>query len=334
MSLSQKRNNRRKCLWKSLYLNTVIDLSINDEKIIQVEGCCLSFDPIVVTLSLQGCSLVHLIGYTLSILKFYTHSAELSTHISHYWIVQNSNDIFLSNSKVYGYPGIRPEIILIIKGYLTYTYLGTTHKTNKSILASHINGNFLFDSSNLDQFIIIQFKPRSLSSLLPFTNFSSKQLMHNSLCTLEDVFGKDVEKLERDLKDISNEECVSILDSFLLKKLSKGYTGFIMEMMYDISYEESIQKLLSKTNYSISTLERHVKKETGMTPKAFLNLKKYKAAVEEIHNDDNYDWQHYVNKYNYTDQSHFIKTIKKYTGFTPTQLMRAPNLISFRPEYY
>jgi len=104
--------------------------------------------------------------------------------------------------------------------------------------------------------------------------------------------------------------------------------------MHDVSYEESIQNLLSKTNYSISTLERHVKREIGMTPKAFLSLKKYKEAVEEIHNDDDYDWQYYVDKYNYTDQSHFIKTIKRYTGFTPTQLIKAPNLISFRPEYY
>lgn len=267
-------------------------------------------------------------------MKNYTQSADLSEHITHYWIVNNSNELFLTNSKVYGYPGIRPEMIIILKGYLTYTYLGKTHHTNKSILASHISGSFLFDSSNLEQFIIVQFKPRSLSSLLPFTKFSSKQLMHNSLCSLNEVFGVSVDKLERDLRGKSDEKCIEILDSFLLKKLSKGYTGFIMEMMHDVSYEESIQNLLSKTNYSISTLERHVKREIGMTPKAFLSLKKYKEAVEEIHNDDDYDWQYYVDKYNYTDQSHFIKTIKRYTGFTPTQLIKAPNLISFRPEYY
>ena len=267
-------------------------------------------------------------------MKFHSHSKELSSHISHYWIVNNSNDIFVTNPKVYGYPGIRPEIILILKGFLTYTYLGKTFKTNKSILASHIHSNFLFDSSHLERFIIVQFKPRSISSLLPFTKFSSKELMHNSLCYLEEVFGNEAQKLERDLRDISNEETVNVLDSFFYNKLDKAYTGFIMEMMFDSSYHESIKKLLHKTNYSISTLERHVKKETGMTPKAFLSLKKYKAAVEEIHNDDSYDWQYYVNKYNYTDQSHFIKSIKRYTGFTPTQLIKAPNLISFRPEYY
>ena len=158
--------------------------------------------------------------------------------------------------------------------------------------------------------------------------------MHNSLCDLEEVFGEEAQRLERDLQGTSDEECVGVLDSFFLRKLSKGYTGFIMEMMFDSSYEDSISSLLKKTKYSISTLERHVKKETGMTPKAFLNLKRYKAAVEELHNDTNCDWQHYVNKYNYTDQSHFIKSIKRYTGFTPTQLVKAPNLISFRPEYY
>ena len=267
-------------------------------------------------------------------MKFYSNSKELSSHISHYWIVNNSHNIFEANPKVYGYPGIRPEIILILKGFLAYTYLGKTYKTNKSILASHIHSNFLFDSSHLEQFIIIQFKPRSISSFLPFTKFSSKELMQNSLCYLEEVFGNEAQKLERDLQDISNEQTVNVLDSFFYKKLDKAYSGFIMEMMFDSTYNESIKNIICKTNYSISTLERHVKKETGMTPKAFLNLKKYKAAVEEIHNDDNYDWQYYVNKYNYTDQSHFIKSIKRYTGFTPTQLIKAPNLISIRPEYY
>lgn len=90
--------------------------------------------------------------------------------------------------------------------------------------------------------------------------------------------------------------------------------------------------ILEKTGYSLSTLERHVKRETGLTPKAFLGLRKYKAAVEEIHNNQHQDWQYYVEKYNYTDQSHFIKTVKRYTGFTPTQLIKNPNLISFRPE--
>jgi len=266
-------------------------------------------------------------------MKLFPKVKELENHINHYWIVENSNNLFLSTSKVYGYPGIRPEIILILKGRLKYTYLGKTYQTDKSILASHINGNFLFDSDHLEKFIIIQFKPRSISSLLPFTKFSSKQLMHNSICNLEEIFD-DVEQLEKSLCDRETSTCCDILDSYLWKKMNKGFSGFLVELLFDLPFDAGIPLVLEKTGYSLSTLERHVKNETGLTPKAYLGLRKYKAAVEEIHLNENTDWQYYVDKYNYFDQSHFIKTVKSYTGFTPTQLIKAPNLISFRPEYY
>jgi len=258
---------------------------------------------------------------------------ELQNHIHHYWIVKDSNKLFSSNNRVYGYPGIRPEIIIILKGYLTYTYLGKTYKTNKSLLASHIDSNFLFDSDNLEQFIIVQFKPRSISSLLPFTKYSSQHLKQNSLCNFQDVF-LHVDKLERNLLKENTSSSCAILDEFFSKILTTNYNGFLADLLFDLPYDQGITQLLEKTGYSLSTLERHVKKETGLTPKAFLNLKKYKAAIEEINLNQNTDWQYYVNKYNYFDQSHFIKTMKGFTNFTPTQLVRNANLISFRPEYY
>jgi len=266
-------------------------------------------------------------------MKRFPQAKELENHISHYWMVKKSSDLFLSTSKVYGYPGIRPEIILILDGYLSYTYLGKTYQTNKSMLASHLDSNFLFDSQHLKQFILVQFKPRSLSSLLPFTNFSSKQLMHNSICDLEEFFGAEVNTLERELRNKEAKVCCDVLDAFFLKKLNKSFSGFIAEMMFDLPFDQNLSHILEKTGYSRSSLERYVKNETGLTPKAFLGLRKYKAAVEEFHKIKNPDWQYYVEKYNYSDQSHFIKTVKKYTGFTPTELIKVQNLLSFRPEY-
>ena len=258
---------------------------------------------------------------------------ELRNHINHYWIVKDTHEFFQSNNKVYGYPGIRPEIIIILKGYLKYTYLGKTYKTNQSLLASHIDSNFLFDSDNLEQFIIVQFKPRSISSLLPFTNYSSQELKHNSLCNFEDVF-RDVAKLEKNLLEQDSCESCEILDTYFWKIINTAYNGFLINFLFDLSFDAGIPEVLEKTGYSLSTLERHVKKETGLTPKAFLNLRKYKAALEEIHLDQNPDWQYYINKYNYFDQSHFIKTIQAFTNFTPTQIANNFNLISIRPKYY
>ncbi|MFK8056066.1 MAG: helix-turn-helix domain-containing protein [Saprospiraceae bacterium] len=266
-------------------------------------------------------------------MKLLPQLTELQQHINHYWVVEESPDVFRTETKVFEYPGVRPEIILILKGHLTYTYLGKTYRTDKSMLASHISGRFLFDSSNLEQFIFIQFKPRSVASLLPFTGLSGSQLMGNSFCPLDEVFGKEVTHLEQELIEKSEEEYGNILDTFFAKKLATGHSSFLMEMMSDLTYSDGISAVLDKTGYSLSTLERHVKRETGLTPKTYLGLRKYKAAVEEINLSQNADWQHYVNKYDYFDQSHFIKTVKRYTGFTPGQLLKTPDLINLRPAY-
>jgi len=191
-------------------------------------------------------------------MKIFPKLKELENHINHYWIVKDSSKLFSSASQVYGYPGVRPEIILILKGWLSYSYLGKTYKTNKSILASHIKSNFLFDSQNLEQFIIVQFKPRSLSSLLPFVKLSSKQLMGNSICYLNELFGDDVKKIERELLDKDDSESCNILNSFFLKNLDKNFNGFIIEMLNNLPLSEGIPAILSKTGYSISTLERYV----------------------------------------------------------------------------
>ncbi len=267
-------------------------------------------------------------------MKYHSQSQVLSDHINHYWIVEDASELFSSNPKVLAYPGIRPEIVIIIKGYLTYTYMGKTHKVNKSILASHIHSHFLFDSTHLEKFIIVQFKPRSVSALLPFTQYSSDQLMAQSVCFFEDVFGSEVAKLEQSLLHRDGEQCVHMLDSFFSRRLRPQPAQFLIDMLSNLSYESGIRTLLNETGYSISTLERHVKKETTLTPKRFLNLRKYKAAVEEIHSSQNQDWQYYVHKYHYSDQSHFIKSIKRYTAHTPSQLIKSPNLISIRPAYF
>ncbi len=267
-------------------------------------------------------------------MKFTPQIKALQNHINYYWEVKNSQSLFRSENIVYGYPGIRPDIILIVKGFMEYTYLGRKHRTDKGLLASHLHGPFIFDTTNLEHFVMVQFQPRSIAALLPFVSYSSVQLMENPICNLEEVFGLEVTKLELALKQCEDGEAPAILDQFFWKRLGKSHRGFLIELLFDLPYAKEIPLILKKTGYSQSTLERYVKMETGLTPKAFLNLRKYKATLEDMYFNRTSDWQYFVEKYNYTDQSHFIKTVKKYTGFTPSQLIKTPNLLAFRPNYF
>lgn len=231
---------------------------------------------------------------------------------------------------VYDYPGIRSEIILMFDGTLHYEYLGKKCETNKHMMASHIEGGFLFDAKHLDRFVVIQFKPRSLSALLPFIQIAPKELIRKSVCDAEEVFGNRVNVLADHLKKVPEDRIADILDDWFLRRMDQQSVGFVTEIFNEVEQSKqtsfdasrSLQAMRDITRYSYSTLERYFKKETGMTPKKYQTLGRYKAAVEEIYDTQNNDWTHYVAKYGYFDQSHFIKEVKRYTNVTPAQLLK------------
>ncbi|MGB0931201.1 MAG: hypothetical protein ACPGVB_10515 [Chitinophagales bacterium] len=88
-------------------------------------------------------------------MKYIPQHKALRKHIDHYWIIENVSSIFNSFKGIYAYPGIRPELIMPLKGNLTFHYLGKTQVTQKSMMFSHIEGNFLFYPNQLQLFVIL-----------------------------------------------------------------------------------------------------------------------------------------------------------------------------------
>ena len=200
------------------------------------------------------------------------------------------------------------------------------------MLYSFIHKEVQLDFSNLSSFIIVQFKSRAVSSLLPFLKYKAEEIMSNPICKAQDIFGLPIERLATHLKLSPIERKVAALDEFFLSYYCNRREGFISDLVNQFKKPLSLNKILELTNYSYSTLERHFKRDTGLTPKQYQCLRRYKAAVEEIYDTQNTDWIYYVEKFGYFDQSHFIKEIKRYTTFTPAQLLSTPGLRTYRPK--
>ncbi|MEM7298804.1 MAG: AraC family transcriptional regulator [Bacteroidota bacterium] len=256
----------------------------------------------------------------------------LKKYIDHYWIVKDAAPLFGNSPLIRAYPGVTPEIIMVLDGHYTLHYLGRTKKLANTVAYTFIHEGVQIDFSQLNSFVLIQFKKRALSSFLPFVNYSAGEIMKNSTCGIEELFDAPIRPLVDHLKVADIPDTVDALDSWFSAHLREGYHGFLGEMAEELKEDCSPKNILSVTNYSYSTLERYFKKETGLTPKGFQTLVRFKLATEELYNTHNQDWIHYVNKYKYFDQSHFIKEIKRFTGFTPSQLLDIPGLISYRPQ--
>ncbi|MEL6812727.1 MAG: AraC family transcriptional regulator [Bacteroidota bacterium] len=259
-----------------------------------------------------------------------THSS-LQKHIDYYWIVNDVKALLGPQSHIFAYPGITPDMLIVLEGNYSFQYMGETFVGDKGVLFSFIYDQMKVDFSSLKSFILIKFKSRSLSSLRPFVDYNSEILMKNSVANWGDVFGTKVEAFRRKLARLDAMEIASELDEWFLSHYKSENEGFVVEMAQELGSNFSLQTLREVTQYSYSTLERYFKKETGLTPKKFQSLQRYKQVAREICTTRNTDWQYYVTEYDYFDQSHFIKEIKRYTSLTPTQLLEAPSFIGIRP---
>lgn len=264
--------------------------------------------------------------------KILPSDATLQKHIDHFWIVKNIPTSYSGPNNLIAFPGVKPDLILILEGVLSYQYQGQYQQTSRSQLCSFIKNEVTMDLSTIQSFVIIQFKARALASLLPFIQIKASELMKQPVCDADLIFGDSVHSLSSHLRNLSPAATASEIEQWLLKFFKSDREGFITDLAADQSILYAPAKLMARTKYSYSTLERYFKKETGLTPKRFQSLHRYKFAVEEIFATRNTNWSHYVGKYGYYDQSHFIKEVKRYTSFTPAQLLAVDGLLNFRRD--
>jgi len=122
---------------------------------------------------------------------------------------------------------------------------------------------------------------------------------------------------------------ISVVNKWLEKKIpdwqpqEKMMNSFLSDMTaQDISVSELARSLC----YSARQLSRKMDEATGMNTEAILLYKKYLHAVNLIHHSDlsltNIAYQSY-----FSDQSHFIRSFKTYTGMTPGEYKTGKSLL-------
>lgn len=246
--------------------------------------------------------------------------------------MQDVTEWFDAQKQLYAFPGITPEMIIVLEGQLTYRYMGQHKSTRKSTLFSFLHSDIHLDLRALRSFAIVVFKPRALSSLLPFIHVSTNALIQQPIQPLGEMFTDFNHAFLACLRSCSPQEMAAVLDDWLLDHYQPGRSGFLTQLAHDLPKDFSLSNLRTHTNCSASTLERHFKQDTGLRPKQYQRLYRFRGVIEHLYATQSTDWGRYVDLFGFFDQSHFIKEVRAFTGFTPTQLLKTPGILPFRPK--
>lgn len=133
----------------------------------------------------------------------------------------------------------------------------------------------------------------------------------------------------------SSPEQIDIISSFLTALAEKSSLNADKSLLLAINLilqfkgQITIKELTGKLCITERTLERRFAKEIGVAPKMFCKIIQFQSSLSQISTTEKSKIMDAVYENGFTDQSHFIKTFKKYTGITPSEFQNLPALANF-----
>lgn len=125
---------------------------------------------------------------------------------------------------------------------------------------------------------------------------------------------------------------ISILESWLLQRLllSEKICTARMEHACNIiracSGNIGIDELARQVAMSPTTLRDHFKEKIGFNPKAFGRIVRFSQLNRLLCENSDIKWSALADKFEFFDQTHFIKEFKHFFGCTPSQLHKRGKL--------
>lgn len=156
----------------------------------------------------------------------------------------------------------------------------------------------------------VSFKPLGVEYLL---NTSIAGLLNSAKYLPQDFWGITVD----DLKDFDafHEKILLKLNALLPKEIDERKRQ-LFDLIYTSNGEIKVQELSERIDWSSRQINRYFNKQFGLSLNAFCKILRFKASLEHIAKGRLFP------ELNFTDQAHFIKEIKKFSGVVPSELLK------------
>lgn len=149
----------------------------------------------------------------------------------------------------------------------------------------------------------------------------------NTHLSLKDIWGNDVSSLrEQMLLAKTPVDALGILEQLLLRNLQRPLARHpavkhALDLIQMNPGNIRIEQCLQPGNVGSRRLARLFELETGMTPKRFARLLRFRQVISHLHQHStasHVDWTDLALQYGYYDQAHFSREFKDFSDFTPS----------------
>lgn len=166
--------------------------------------------------------------------------------------------------------------------------------------------------------IIFYLKPHALDQLF---RINASEITDSCL-DISLLHPKLASELLEKLAEAPNSEVqIKIISDFLISIATKNSPDLLLlhatEKIIRQSGEVSLSELYKEFNLSERTFERRFENSIGVSPRLFARVCRFRTALEQVNSSSYTKLSDVAYENGFSDQSHFIRTFKEFTGVTP-----------------
>jgi len=217
-------------------------------------------------------------------------------------------------------------IIFELDGIPRNTFDKNTLKPNgtfSKVWVSGMHKNHLSISAPQNsEMLVIQFKP---FGSFPFFHLPIHQF-NDKVIQADNIFGSEIIELRTQIIEKQTpSEKFHLVENWLTNRFDKEKIPSLELISIINQYSnKSISdnnKIVGSYSKTQKNLINQFKKFCGHTPKTFHRIFRFNEILQQIKDKQKISWSQIAYQFEYSDQSHFIKEFKEFSGFNPQEFI-------------
>ncbi|MEO6868852.1 MAG: AraC family transcriptional regulator [Ginsengibacter sp.] len=177
----------------------------------------------------------------------------------------------------------------------------------------------------------IQFRQGALQALCREDAF----VLTNTIVSLENIFSSS--QIDLLVNQFTLKELIESFEMLLLKKFNQQIDSDLLITFSTEIIEKRIQNIVApvlhkELNLSERQFQRRFRRMVGVSAETYIRIKKVEKAMQILHEGTYEKLSDVGYCLNYSDQSHFIREFKQFSGFTPTKFEKKTLDRQFSPR--